>query len=162
MPDEPSWRLEDTIRLAPLLAAHGVDLFDISSGGSNAKQKFVYAQHSASQASFSHAVREAVVADNITVAGSGAPLLVSAVGGIWTGAIATEVLESGWADVAFVGRKFQQSPGLVWDMARELGVEIYNAHQIEWGFTGRGRGLKRKGENQFAKKDQPSVNEEQK
>ncbi|TFY81987.1 hypothetical protein EWM64_g2032, partial [Hericium alpestre] len=29
LPNEPSWTLEDTVRLAPLLAAHGVDLIDI-------------------------------------------------------------------------------------------------------------------------------------
>jgi 2,4-dienoyl-CoA reductase-like NADH-dependent reductase (Old Yellow Enzyme family) len=141
LPNEPSWRLEDTVRLAPLLAAHGVDLIDISSGGNNARQKFAFG-HAASQAAFSHAVRKAAVADNITVVDTGARLLVSAVGGIQTGALAAEVLDNEWADVVFSGRKFQQSPGLVWDMARELGVSIHNSHQIEWGFGGRGQGLK--------------------
>jgi 2,4-dienoyl-CoA reductase-like NADH-dependent reductase (Old Yellow Enzyme family) len=141
MPNEPSWRLEDTVRLAPLLAAHGVDLVDISSGGNNSKQKFAFG-HAASQAAFSHAVRKAAIAGNITVAGTDARLLVSAVGGIQTGALAVEVLDSEWADVVFSGRKFQQSPGLVWDMARELGVSIHKSHQIEWGFGGRGHGLK--------------------
>jgi 2,4-dienoyl-CoA reductase-like NADH-dependent reductase (Old Yellow Enzyme family) len=80
------------------------------------------------------------------VAGTDAPLLVSAVGGIKTGALANEVLENGWADVVFAGRWFQQNPGLVWEMARELGVAIHNAHQIEWGFGGRGGAMKSRAE----------------
>ena len=36
--DMESWRLEDTVRLAPLLAEKGVDLLDVSSGGLNSKQ----------------------------------------------------------------------------------------------------------------------------
>jgi 2,4-dienoyl-CoA reductase-like NADH-dependent reductase (Old Yellow Enzyme family) len=99
-------------------------------------------KHEAGQAEFSHAVRKAVAQNNITVSDTGAPLLVSAVGGIKNGALANEVLEKGWADVVFSGRWFQQTPGLVWDMARELGVSINNAHQIEWGFGGRGKAMK--------------------
>jgi hypothetical protein len=34
----------------------------------------------------------------------------------------------------------------VWKFARELGVSIYNAHQIEWGFSGRGHGMKPRSE----------------
>ena len=36
--DMESWRLEDTVRLAPLLAEKGVDLLDVSSGGAHPKQ----------------------------------------------------------------------------------------------------------------------------
>ena len=38
----------------------------------------------------------------------------------------------------FVGRPFQKNPGLVWTFAEELGVTLTVAHQIEWGFKGRG------------------------
>ena len=38
-PDEPSWRTEDTVRIAPILAAHGVDLLDVSTGGNDRRQK---------------------------------------------------------------------------------------------------------------------------
>ena len=36
--DMESWRVEDTVRLAPLLAERGVDLLDVSSGGVHPKQ----------------------------------------------------------------------------------------------------------------------------
>lgn len=51
-------------------------------------------------------------------------------------------MESGRADVVFVGRMFQKNPGQVWAMADDLGVELHVAKQIGWGFAGRGlRGL---------------------
>jgi 2,4-dienoyl-CoA reductase-like NADH-dependent reductase (Old Yellow Enzyme family) len=74
----------------------------------------------------------------VKVAGSDAQLLVSAVGGISTGAIAAEVLDKEWADVVFVGRYLQQNAGLVTQFARELDVEIQIPVQIGWAFTGRG------------------------
>jgi 2,4-dienoyl-CoA reductase-like NADH-dependent reductase (Old Yellow Enzyme family) len=137
LPDEPSWTIKETVRLAPLLAERGVDLFDITSGGYDPRQRIAF-KHAAGQAEFSHAVRKSVVENNITVKGTDAPLLVSAVGGIKTGSLANEVLESEWADVVMAGRWFQQNPGLVWEMARELGVAIHNSHQIGWSFEGRG------------------------
>ncbi|TFY70582.1 hypothetical protein EVG20_g2420 [Dentipellis fragilis] len=109
MPDEPSWRLEDTVRLTGLLATHGIDLLDVSSG-----------------VPFSEAVKKA----------HGDRILVGAVGGITTGTRAQQILEAGQADVAFVGRMFQKNPGLVWSFAEDLGVEIYKARQIEWVFHG--------------------------
>ncbi|KAI0628615.1 hypothetical protein C8Q77DRAFT_358106 [Trametes polyzona] len=39
LPDGPSWSLEETVRLAGLVAEHGVDLIDVSSGGIDARQK---------------------------------------------------------------------------------------------------------------------------
>ena len=45
----------------------------------------------------------------------------------------------------FAGRWFQKNPALVWTFAEELGVTITVAHQIEWGFAGRGTGIGRKG-----------------
>ena len=31
LPNEPSWRVEETVKLAGILADHGVDLIDVSS-----------------------------------------------------------------------------------------------------------------------------------
>jgi 2,4-dienoyl-CoA reductase-like NADH-dependent reductase (Old Yellow Enzyme family) len=101
LPNEDSWKSSDTVALAPLLAAHGVDLYDISSGGNNSKQKFNFKRLS-NQSEFSEAVKNSVTENHITVAGTDRPLLVSSVGGIKTGEIANEVLESGWADAVMV------------------------------------------------------------
>ncbi|KAM0539517.1 hypothetical protein ACHAO7_012101, partial [Fusarium culmorum] len=68
----------------------------------------------------------------------GDSVLVSAVGGIKTGHLAEEVLQSG-IDVVRAGRWFQQNPGLVRAFANELGVEVKMANQIDWSFKGRGK-----------------------
>ena len=121
------WRPEDAVRLAPILAEHGVDLLDVSSGGIDSRQRMIVGD--AYQAHFAGAVKEAV----------GDKLLVGSVGGLGSGPVAEKVLEKGQADVVFVGRQFQKNPGLVWKMADELGVGIVQAKQIGWGFHGRGR-----------------------
>ena len=127
-PDEPSWRTEDTVRIAPILAAHGVDLLDVSTGGNDRRQKIKSGYQY--QVPFSAAVKKEVL-------GSSSNLLVGAVGSLHSGITAQEVLETNRADVIFVGRQFQKNPGQVWVMAEELGVEIHVAHQIEWAFSGR-------------------------
>ncbi|TFY82500.1 hypothetical protein EWM64_g1511 [Hericium alpestre] len=125
LPEEPSWRLEDTVRIAPILAAHGVDLFDISSGGLHPAQRLD--PEGAYQAPFSAAVKQA----------AGDKILVGAVGGITTGTLAQEILDKEQADVIFVGRTFQKNPGTVWSFAEDLGIEIHKASQIAWGFKAR-------------------------
>jgi len=62
----------------------------------------------------------------------GSKLLVSAVGGLYSGISAQDVLETDRADVIFVGQQFQKNPGQVWAMAEELGVEERVGHQMEW------------------------------
>ncbi|KAG2108780.1 hypothetical protein BD769DRAFT_1392685 [Suillus cothurnatus] len=37
LPNEPSWHIEDTVKLAGILAEHGVDFLDVSSGGNHPK-----------------------------------------------------------------------------------------------------------------------------
>ncbi|THH14619.1 hypothetical protein EW146_g5742 [Bondarzewia mesenterica] len=131
MPDTPSWRSEDTVALAGVLAEHGVDLLDVSTGGLHPKQKIntfgIY------QAPFSEAVKKA----------HGDKILVSAVGSITSGEIAQGCLDKNEADAVFVGRMFQKDPGLVWSFADDLDVKIRVARQIEWGFVGRGKGKKK-------------------
>ncbi|KAF7986396.1 hypothetical protein HWV62_35442 [Athelia sp. TMB] len=129
LPNEPSWTAEDTVRLAPILAEHGVDFLDVSSAGNHPKQKIKGYGAGPYQTHFAAAVKEAV----------GDKLIVGAVGGIKSGKVAQEILEKGQADVAIVGRWFQKDPALVWTFAEELGVDIFVAHQIEWGFKGRGQ-----------------------
>lgn len=126
-PTEASWRKEDTARLAPILAEHGVDLLDVSTGGLDARQRIISGE--AYQVPFAEAAKKAV----------GDKMLVGAVGSLGDGKVAQKVLENGQADVVFVGRQFQKNPGLVWAMADELRVEIHNGKQIGWGFMSRGR-----------------------
>ena len=39
LPNEPSWTVEDTVKFAGIIAEHGVDLIDVSSGGNNQHQR---------------------------------------------------------------------------------------------------------------------------
>jgi 2,4-dienoyl-CoA reductase-like NADH-dependent reductase (Old Yellow Enzyme family) len=126
-----SWTEADTIKLAPLLAERGVDLLDVSTGGNHPSQKIKGGP--GYQAPYAKAVKEKV----------GDKLLVSTVGTITNGPQAQKLLEEG-LDVVFVGRMYQRNPGMVWQMAEELGVEIEAANQIKWGFGGRAGGHKDK------------------
>ena len=126
-PNEPSWTTEDTVRIAPILADHGVDLLCVPAGGNDPRQKIKSGYQY--QVPFAAAVKKVV---NLK-------LLVGAVGELHSGISAQDVLETDRADVIFVGRQFQKNPGQVWAMAEELEVEIRVAHQMEWPFAGRGR-----------------------
>ncbi|KAH8084315.1 FMN-linked oxidoreductase [Cristinia sonorae] len=129
----PSWTVEDTANLAHVLAEHGVDVVDVSSGGNSLKQKIVVKGGPAYQVPLAEAVKKSV----------GDKMIVSTVGAITTGKMANEILENGQADAVCVGRQFLKNPGTVWAFADDLGVKINMAHQYEWGFLGRGgRGSK--------------------
>ncbi|KAL3491946.1 hypothetical protein BJX62DRAFT_116421 [Aspergillus germanicus] len=128
-PNQPSWRLEDTVKLAQILAESGtVDLLDVSTGGTHSAQK-IHAKP-AFQAPFATAVKKAV----------GDKLLVGTVGMIENAKLANSLLESEGLDIVLIGRGFQKNPGLVWAWADDLGVEISMANQIRWGFSHRGGG----------------------
>ncbi|KAJ3507206.1 hypothetical protein NMY22_g17000 [Coprinellus aureogranulatus] len=109
-PNEESWRAEDTVRLAGLLAEHG-----ISQPGPGY------------QVRFAAAVKKAL----------GDKILVGSVGRLSDGHEAEKVLQNGDADAIFVGRMFQKNPGQVWAMADDLECDIHAARQIGWGFKGR-------------------------
>jgi 2,4-dienoyl-CoA reductase-like NADH-dependent reductase (Old Yellow Enzyme family) len=122
-----SWTLLDSVRLAPLLAARGVDLMDVSTGGNHQLQKIKPGP--GYQAPFAKEIKKAV----------GDKLLVSTVGSISTGSLAEELLTTTVPlDAIMVGRPFLKNPGLVWAWADELETAIYVAKQIGWGFGGRG------------------------
>ena len=127
LPDEPSWRLEETIRLSGVLAEHGVDLIDVSSGGLDSRQK-IEPKAPAYQAHFAEAIKKV----------HGDRILVGAEGGIKTGQIAEEVLEKGQADVVLVGKQFLKDSATVTTFAEQLGVEVKLPHQIDWVVHGRG------------------------
>ncbi|KAG0702065.1 hypothetical protein DFH29DRAFT_1048530 [Suillus ampliporus] len=123
--NEPSWCIEDTVKLAGILAEHGIDFLDVSSSGSHPKAKMTFGP--AYQAPLAQAVKQAV----------GDKLVVGCVGLITNGRIAQEVLDKGQADVILVGRQFQKNPATVWAFASDLGVAIKLANQIGWGFGSR-------------------------
>jgi 2,4-dienoyl-CoA reductase-like NADH-dependent reductase (Old Yellow Enzyme family) len=123
---DQSWTLDDTVRLSEILAAKGVDLLDVSSGGNHEKQHI----HAGPgyQAPFAKAIKAKV----------GDKMAVGTVGSITSGKQANDLLDEG-LDLAIVGRLFQKNPGLVWTFADNLGVEVNWANQIRWGFGGRGK-----------------------
>lgn len=124
LPDTPSWRMEDTARLAPILHAHGVDFLDVSSGGNHVAQKT--GPTTAYQAPLAEAAKKA------------APNLVVGSVGRYTDAHAAQsALDKGMADAILVGRGFLKDPALVWTFAEQLGVEVNLANQIHWAFKGR-------------------------
>lgn len=79
----PSWKIEDTVRLAHIVKEHGVDIFDCSSGGNHFKQKIVPKGGPAYQAPFAEEVKSSV-GDN---------LVVTTVGAITNGHLAQEILD---------------------------------------------------------------------
>lgn len=130
------------MRFASILAAHGVDLLDVSSGGLHPAQRIVFDNGDIEsmpvlsyQAPFSEAVKKAN--------GSETGLLVGAVGEIKSGPIAEEILQEGMSDVVFVGRQFLRDPATVLTFAEQLGVKTRIANQFAWGLGypsgGRGR-----------------------
>lgn len=123
---EPSWDIQETIKLAQILSSRGVDVLDISSGGNDPRQKITGGP--AYQAQFAHQVKKAI----------GDKLLVATVGAITSGKQANEILEAG-LDMVLVGRYFQKDPNLVWTFAEELGIHLKLANQIQWGFGGHRR-----------------------
>ena len=135
LPEIPSWKIEDTVKLAGILADHGVDLLDVSSAGNHPRQSVqeLRGDRVAYHADLSAQIRAAV----------GHKILVGAVGGIKTGHIAQKVLDDGQADIIFVGRLLQKNPGTIWQFAEELGVKVKAQTQIEWAFFGRAGGMGR-------------------
>ncbi|KAF1953765.1 NADPH dehydrogenase [Byssothecium circinans] len=125
--DIESWTLDQTIKLAEILADKGVDLLDVSSAGNHEKQKIKAGP--GYQEPFAKAIKDKV----------GDKLLVGTVGSITEGKQANGYLENDNLDVVFAGRMFQKNPGLVWAWADDLGVEVRWANQIRWGFGGRGK-----------------------
>ncbi|KAG9242582.1 putative NADH-dependent flavin oxidoreductase [Calycina marina] len=119
-----SWTIKDSVKLAKLIAERGVDLIDVSSGGVHPDQKVAVGWQY--QAPLAREIKEAV----------GDTLAVGVVGNITKGKQANDLLEEG-LDLAIAGRMFQKNPGLVWQWAEELEVEISVAKQIGWGFGGR-------------------------
>ncbi|KAJ3460566.1 hypothetical protein MRS44_011433 [Fusarium solani] len=125
--DEPSWDLDQSIKLAKLLPGLGVDILDVSSGGNHKDQKIDV--HPNYQLDLARTIRAALREERLD-------LLVAAVGFIHTPQTAHDVVqvdkEDGvQADLAFVGRQFLKEPEFVLKTAQELGVEIQWPYQYD-------------------------------
>ncbi|KAI8254131.1 NADPH dehydrogenase afvA [Colletotrichum sp. SAR11_239] len=138
--DGPSWTVDESVKLAQILADHGVDVLDVSTGGNHSQQKIVAS--AGFQAPMAKKIKAAV----------GDKMLVSAVGIIKDGNLAEKLItgsdEEGNTplDLIAAGRGFQKNPGLVWQWADDLGVDIHVAKQIGWGFMGRVKKVPKKPE----------------
>ncbi|KAH6906834.1 NADH:flavin oxidoreductase/NADH oxidase [Coprinopsis sp. MPI-PUGE-AT-0042] len=55
-------------------------------------------------------------------------------GGLYNGKVAEEVLERGWQTLSLLDACSRRNPGMVWQMAEDLDVDISAAKQIGWGF----------------------------
>lgn len=128
-----SWTVAQSSELVKLLGERGVDLVDISSGGVHAKSAIPIQATAGYQIPFAQEIKKAV----------GDKVLISGVGGIKSGKVAEDALQSG-LDAVHAGRWFQKNPGLVYQFADELGVNVKMANQIGWGFGGRGNAGRKK------------------
>jgi 2,4-dienoyl-CoA reductase-like NADH-dependent reductase (Old Yellow Enzyme family) len=115
LPDRESWTVEDTARLAPLLADAGADLVDVSAGGIHPDQQLPSAGPNY-QVPYAERVGEATDA------------LVGAVGGISEPAQADALIRNDRADLAIVGREHLRDPYFTLHAAEELGAE----DRVEW------------------------------
>lgn len=110
---ESGWTLDDTARLAPLLAADGADLIDVSAGGIHRNQE-VPESGPHYMTPFAERVRDALAETDTAV---------GAVGGIATPEGADEVVRNGRADLAIVGREHLRDPYFALHAAEALGAE---------------------------------------
>ncbi|PNP53123.1 hypothetical protein THARTR1_06333 [Trichoderma harzianum] len=120
---QPSWTVEDTIKLAKLVPSWGVDILDVSSSANNYQQKIPHDR--LFQINIAREIRKALRADGID-------LIVGAVGNITDAQTAYDVVQEGpeaAGELAFVARQFLREPEWVLRVAHELKVPVKWAHQ---------------------------------
>ncbi|MFB6677161.1 NADH:flavin oxidoreductase/NADH oxidase [Streptomyces sp. NPDC056390] len=113
--EEGGWTADDTVRLATLLRDHGVDLFDVSTGGNAAGVRIPVGP--SYQVPFSSRVKNET------------PMPTAAVGLITEPEQAEKILASGEADAILLGRELLRDPYWARHAARELGADVYTPSQ---------------------------------
>ncbi|KAJ4186592.1 hypothetical protein NW767_012557 [Fusarium falciforme] len=112
LPAGEGWELEDTLRYVPILASEGVDLFDVSSGGTDRHQKVQLGQQY--QVPFAKAVKDLKLPN----------VFVGAVGWIRDGETVHDILSNEKADVVHVAREFLRDPNFVQKVALSTKTEV--------------------------------------
>ncbi len=111
LPDRESWDVDDSVRLAPLLAEAGADLIDVSGGGIHPDQQLP-GSGPGYQVPYAEAIRE------------GTDVPVAAVGGITEPTHADALVRNGRADLVAIGRELLRNPYWPLRAAHELDAEI--------------------------------------
>lgn len=114
---EGGWDLAQSIELAKLLKAEGIDLVDRSSGGNVSTAKIPFAP--GYQVPFAEAIRRE------------AGIATAAVGMITEPRQAEEILAAGRADAIVMARAFLRDPYWPQRAARELGADVEWPHQYD-------------------------------
>ncbi|KAL6354833.1 hypothetical protein LRP88_12190 [Fusarium phalaenopsidis] len=140
--DQPSWNLEESIRLAKLLPGLGIDVLDVSSAGNTPLSRIPC--HNRYQTDLAGSIRAAVRAE-------GLQLQIAAVGKITEAEMARSIVEEGkpvecngdgtvevngdhgvaQAELILAARQFLRDPQWVLNVANELGVRAKWPHQYE-------------------------------
>nr|WTB29430.1 NADH:flavin oxidoreductase/NADH oxidase [Streptomyces sp. NBC_00830] len=113
--DREGWTVDETVRLAKELQAHGVDLLDVSSGGNAPNARITTGP--GYQVPFAARVREET------------SLPVAAVGLITEPQQAEKIVADGQADAVLLGRELLRSPSWAQHAARELSGEVHKPAQ---------------------------------
>ncbi|TKX48098.1 NADH:flavin oxidoreductase/NADH oxidase [Halorubrum sp. SD690R] len=111
LPDRESWDVDDSVRLAPLLADAGADLIDVSGGGIHPDQELPSAGPGY-QVPYAEAIRE------------GTDVPVAAVGGITEPTHADALVRNERADLVALGRELLRHPHWPLEAAHELGADV--------------------------------------
>ena len=104
------WDLDQSVALARVLKQHGVDLFDVSSGGNVSGATIP--SDPGYQVPFAERIR------------SEADILTAAVGQITAPAHADQIVRNGQADLVLLARAFLRDPYWPLHAARELEVPV--------------------------------------
>ncbi|MFE3827394.1 NADH:flavin oxidoreductase/NADH oxidase [Streptomyces sp. NPDC059092] len=113
--DEGGWNVDDTVRLADELLAHGVDLLDVSSGGNASGVRIPVTP--GYQVPFAARVKAET------------RLPVAAVGLITDPEQAEKILSNGEADAVLLGRELLRDPSWARRAAGELGGTVHTPQQ---------------------------------
>jgi 2,4-dienoyl-CoA reductase-like NADH-dependent reductase (Old Yellow Enzyme family) len=109
--DEIEWKIEDSVALAKVLKANGVDVIDCSSGGMSELSTGDRSSQYGYQVEYSRRVK------------AGAGIMTMAVGLIVHSDQAEDILRTGGADLAALGRELLHNPNWPVDAAQKLGIE---------------------------------------